>query len=196
MDYRPNIEGVCWFARHVWPDLRRDFPTLAFIIVGRDPAGAVRKLTEMPGIAVTGPVPDVRPYLAPPAIVVIPLRIARGIQNKVLEAMAMARPVVASGGALEGLEVDVGRDVLRADTPQQWGREIRRLLAEHSLREALGQRARACVVQKYTWQARLKPFVDLCERLCGGDPATGGRPAEPPTPATTLDRPDPCRVRG
>jgi len=89
MDYRPNVEGVCWFAREVWPELRREFPELKFYIVGRNPTRAVSQLSGRDGIEVTGTVPDVRSYMQAASAAVCPLQIARGIQNKVLEAMAM-----------------------------------------------------------------------------------------------------------
>jgi len=120
MDYRPNVEGVCWFAKEVWPELKRQVHDLTFTVVGRDPAPAVKALAAQPGIVVTGTVPDVRPYLVAASAVVVPLRIARGIQNKILEAMAMGRPVVASPQALEGLDIAVGTHALQADPPAQW----------------------------------------------------------------------------
>jgi sugar transferase (PEP-CTERM/EpsH1 system associated) len=96
MDYFPNADGACWFAREVYPMLRRRESALEFWIVGRNPTKAVQKLAALPGVSVTGSVPDVRPYLAASVGVVTPLRIARGIQNKVLEALAMGKAVLAS----------------------------------------------------------------------------------------------------
>ncbi|HEY8610227.1 MAG TPA: TIGR03087 family PEP-CTERM/XrtA system glycosyltransferase, partial [Roseomonas sp.] len=110
MDYRPNVEAVEWFAREVMPLLRQRDPAPEFHIVGANPAPAVAALAALPGVHVTGRVPDVRPYLAHAAVAVAPLRIARGIQNKVLEAMAMARPVVASPEAHEGVRARAGKD--------------------------------------------------------------------------------------
>jgi len=165
MDYRPNVEGVCWFAREVWPELRREAPELSFAIVGRNPARAVRDLEAVPGVVVTGSVPDVRPYLRGASAAVVPLRMARGIQNKVLEAMAMAKPVVASQPALEGLDLAVGSHVLQADSPQQWLSGILHMLRDRRASKALGQAARRWVLAEYTWPARLAPLVETCERL-------------------------------
>jgi len=167
MDYRPNVDGVCWFVREVWPDLKRDVPELRFVIVGRDPAKAVEQLARQPGIVVTGTVDDVRPYLAAARAVVVPLRIARGIQNKLLQAMAMGKAVIASPAALEGLDVDVGTDALEADTPGEWRRCITKLLGDGASRSSLGRAARDRVVATYNWSARLRPLVELCERLAG-----------------------------
>ena len=164
MDYRPNVDGVCWFVRHVWPQLRRDLPDLTFTVVGRNPARAVRQLAKLPGVEVTGPVADVRPYLAAADAAICPLRIARGVQNKVLEAMAMGRAVVASPPALEGLDVEVGREVLQADTPAQWQSAIRDIVADEALRSRLGRSARARIEAKYQWASRMAPLVRLCLR--------------------------------
>ena len=167
MDYRPNVEGVCWFARDVWPHLRRSRPDLTFTIVGRDPTRQVRELAEREGIEVTGTVPDVRPYLAAADVVVAPLRIARGIQTKVLEAMAMAKAVVASPAALAGLDVEWGRDVVAAERPEEWIARVGELLAGDTLRRQIEERARQCVLSRYRWEARLAPFVSLCEAVSG-----------------------------
>jgi len=165
MDYRPNAEGVCRFVRDVWPGVRAGRPEATFAIVGRSPTRAVRALAAVPGVRVTGAVPDVRPFLSAAAVAVAPLQIARGLQNKVLEAMAMARPVVATPAALEGLDVRIGRDVLAAEMPEAWRAALTDLLADPGRRDALGQRARRCVETHYTWAARLAPLVDLCRRL-------------------------------
>jgi len=96
MGYYPNQDAACWFAREVFPELRRHQPSLQFVVVGRSPSRAVRALADLPGVTVTGPVPDIRPYLRSAAAVITPLRIARGIQNKALEALAMGKRVLAS----------------------------------------------------------------------------------------------------
>ncbi len=168
MDYRPNAEGVRWFVREVFASLRQEIPELTFVIVGRDPTAAVLKLAEVPGVVVTGSVPDVRPYFKGAAAVVCPLQIARGIQNKVLEAMAMAKPVIASPDAIEGLEAETGRDLLQADTPEQWRRHITDLLSSPAAGAALSVAARGCVETNYTWSARMAPMVSLCRGLADG----------------------------
>ncbi len=165
MDYRPNVEGVCWFVREVWAEVRRALPSATFTIVGRNPTAAVRALAEVPGVVVTGAVGDVRPYLASARAAVAPLRIARGVQNKVLEAMAAGRPVVATGEALEGLDVRPGIDVLQADTPDTWRAHLVTLLADDALAESLARAARRTVTGTYSWSARMNPLVRLCEQL-------------------------------
>lgn len=171
MDYRPNVEGVCWFVRDIWPELQRRRPDLEFIIVGRNPTLAARRLADVPGVTVTGGVPDVRPYLSHAAVAVAPLRVARGVQNKVLEAMAMGNAVVGTRQALEGLDVVPGEHVLQADTAPQWHHALSELLDQDDHRRQLGAAARQHVVREYSWEAQLAPLVDLCLRLAEGQPS-------------------------
>lgn len=163
MDYRPNVDAVRWFCREVWPKLRRSRPEAAFEIVGRRPTDDVRRLADLPGVTVTGAVPDVRPHLARATAVVAPLRIARGIQNKVLEAMAASRPVVASPQALEGLEVRHGEQVLAAESPSEWTTALSDLLSRPELQQQLGVSARRYVERHHDWNVRLAPLADLLE---------------------------------
>jgi polysaccharide biosynthesis protein PslH len=165
MDYHPNIEGVCWFAREVWPGLRRQVPELTFTVVGRDPTPEVRHLADLPGIRVTGTVADVRPFLSSAAVAIVPLRTARGIQNKILEAMAMGRAVVASPPAIEGLDVAVGKEILRADSPDEWHATILGLLSDPGRRESIGRAARERAVTSYSWASHTAPLVSVATRL-------------------------------
>jgi sugar transferase (PEP-CTERM/EpsH1 system associated) len=153
MDYWPNIDAVQWFAAEVFPKLLAAMPNLRFYIVGARPAAAVQALAQQAGVVVTGTVPDVRPYIHHAEIAVAPLRIARGIQNKVLEAMAMARPVIVSGQALEGIEAAPGKDLLLADGADAFIATISALLATPNA--SLGTNARATVEQQYSWPSNL-----------------------------------------
>ncbi|WP_135467483.1 TIGR03087 family PEP-CTERM/XrtA system glycosyltransferase [Crenalkalicoccus roseus] len=162
MDYRPNVEAVCWFAAEVMPRLRaRGGAAPEFHIVGARPAPAVRALARLPGVHVTGAVPDVRPYLAHAAVAVAPLRIARGIQNKVLEAMAMARPVVASPEAFEGVRAVAGRDLLVAEGAAQTAERVAEVL--EGAHPALGRAGRAAVMASHDWAATLRRLDPLLE---------------------------------
>jgi sugar transferase (PEP-CTERM/EpsH1 system associated) len=153
MDYWPNIDAVQWFAADVFPQLRARFPALRFYIVGARPASAVQALAQLPGVVVTGTVPDVRPYIAHAQVAVAPLRIARGIQNKVLEAMAMATPVVVSPQALEGIEAIPGTDLVLAPDAAAFVTAVATLLDQPD--GALGKAARAKVEQLYSWPSNL-----------------------------------------
>jgi sugar transferase (PEP-CTERM/EpsH1 system associated) len=155
MDYWPNVDAVKWFAEHVLPRVRASVPNARFYIVGSRPAPEVLALANE-AIVVTGTVPDVRPYLAHCVAAVAPLRIARGIQNKVLEAMAMGRPVVASQQAFEGIEAAPGRELIVADTPEQHADSVISLLRTPDT--AMGQAARASVERRYSWAAHLSPI--------------------------------------
>jgi len=161
MDYRPNVEAVTWFAGAVMPLLRARDPAPEFWIVGASPAPAVRALAGIPGVRVTGAVPDVRPYIARAAVSVAPLRIARGIQNKVLEAMAMARPVVASSQAFEGVRAVPGRDLLVADGAAATAARIGAVL--DGAHPGLGAAARAAVAAGHDWSATLRRLDPLLE---------------------------------
>ena len=161
MDYRPNIEAVESFARQTLPAIRTVHPDARFAIVGRNPAKAVTALAGLPGVIVTGGVPDVRGWLAAADIVVAPLRIARGIQNKVLEAMAMARPVVASPQAAEGIDAADDSDFLIAANPAEEAVKIVALLADPARAAAIGTAARARMEARYRWSATLAGLPDL-----------------------------------
>lgn len=155
MDYRPNIDAVTWFAEAVWPRVRAARPQAVFQIVGSKPAAEVTKLHGRDGIVVTGRVEDMRPYLAGADVVVAPLRIARGIQNKVLEAMAMARPIVASAAAFEGIDAVAGEHLLVEDAPAAFADRILELVEQPLRARAIGAAARRRVMGRYGWSANL-----------------------------------------
>jgi len=159
MDYAPNIDAVTWFAREVLPRVPG-----RFVIAGRNPAPALCAL-EGERVEVTGAVADMRTWLAAADIVVAPLRIARGIQNKVFEAMAMARPVVASAAAFEGIEAEPGRDLIVADDAEAMSDAINGLLTAPARAFALGKAARARVELDYAWDRRLAPLNPLVAPL-------------------------------
>jgi sugar transferase (PEP-CTERM/EpsH1 system associated) len=154
MDYWPNIDGVTWFAQDMLPAVRARWPQARFYIVGRSPSAAVRALAG-PDVVVTGTVPDVRPYLQHAAAVVAPLRVARGIQNKILEAMAMAQPVITVNACADAIGADASQGLLRADTPAEFVHVLQALLSAPPTRRVLGDRARQYVLQGFSWQAHL-----------------------------------------
>ena len=154
MDYWPNIDAVRWFVQDTLPGLRQQHPALRFHIVGRAPTPEVRALAG-PGVNVTGTVPDVRPYLQHAAAVVAPLRLARGIQNKILEAMAMGRPVVAAAECAQALHAESGREVLTAATVADYQQHVHQLLTQPALASDIGRAGRERVLHSYTWRAHL-----------------------------------------
>lgn len=157
MDYWPNIDAVSWFAAEMLPALRQRWPQLRFHIVGRNPAPAVRALAGA-AVNVTGTVDDVRPWLQHAAAVVAPLRLARGIQNKVLEAMAMARPVVAASACAEAIDATPGRHLLSAETPEEYIHALNRLLEVPAQAWQIGQAGRLQVEHCYGWEGQLRPL--------------------------------------
>ncbi len=159
MDYWPNADAVAWFAADVMPLLRAARPTIELHVVGANPGPETLRLAVLPGVAVTGRVPDVRPYVAHADVCVAPLRIARGIQNKVLEAMAMARPVVASPQAYEGVRAIAGRDVLVADGAADTCATILSVL--DGAHPGLADAGRRAVEAGYAWSATLARLDDI-----------------------------------
>jgi polysaccharide biosynthesis protein PslH len=157
MDYWPNIDAVTWFAREMLPALRRERPEVRFHIVGRSPTAAVRALAS-DAVSVSGTVPDVRPYLQHAAVVVAPLRLARGIQNKVLEAMAMGRPVVAARECGEAIHATAGTELLLAGEPADYIAQLSALLADPQRAARIGDGGRQRVTSNHVWTAQFAGF--------------------------------------
>ncbi|MDF1554870.1 MAG: TIGR03087 family PEP-CTERM/XrtA system glycosyltransferase [Deferrisomatales bacterium] len=157
MDYYPNVDAVVWFACEVLPLVRKTFPEAEFTVVGARPVAEVLALGALPGVKVTGRVDDVRPYVWQADVSVAPIRVARGIQNKVLEAMAMGKPVVATPAAFEGIEAEPGAELVVSDSgPEAFGRAVCDLLKDPGRRRGMGEAARTRVEEAYGWPARLR----------------------------------------
>ena len=186
MDYWPNVDAVVSFARGVFPEIRRRLSDATFYIVGARPARAVRSLAKLPGVKVTGAVPDIRPYLAHARLAVAPLRMVRGVQNNVLEAMAMAKPVLASPQAAEGMEARVGAELLVAADATEFVQQASHLL-EHDNAAATGAAGRTRVLASYAWEKSLNRFEDLL--TCRSGVAAGHRP----TPGNVFHTAGPSR---
>ena len=154
MDYLPNVDAVSWFEGEVLPEVLKHRPNARFYIVGRSPAVQVLALASEK-VVVTGTVPDVRPYLQHAAAVVAPLRIARGIQNKILEAMAMARPVIASAECAAAVDAVKGTELLTAVSTAEYIAELNRVFDAPDTAIAIGHAARQRVVERYSWDAHL-----------------------------------------
>ena len=165
MDYWPNVDAVQWFCDEVFPTLRAADAALAFYIVGSRPSPQVQALAQLPGVSVTGTVPDVRPYIRHATAAVAPLRIARGIQNKVLEAMAMAAPTVVSPQALEGIDAVPGAELVLADGAPAWIAALTALLARSNqdMSREMGCAARARVEHHYSWPSNLACIEEQLE---------------------------------
>ncbi|MHB1415206.1 MAG: glycosyltransferase [Chloroflexota bacterium] len=158
MDFRPNVDAVVWFARSVFPFVRREVPEARFVVVGNSPAPAVRQLALLPGVEVTGPVPDVRPYLAASAVYSVPMRIGGGVRLKVLEAMAAGIPVVSTTLGCAGTTAEAGRHFLRADREDDFARAVVGVLRREGELAAMVREARDLVEARYHWE-RLCPLL-------------------------------------
>ncbi len=161
LDYRPNVDAVCWFCDEVWPTVHGQWGEAKFWLVGRRPTAVVRDLARRPGVELVGQVADVRPWVARAAVVVAPLRLARGLQNKVLEALAMGKAVIASPPALAALSVEPGVHLLSASSPGEWISAVPRVLHDESLRRRLGSAGRSYVETHHHWDRCLEPLGDL-----------------------------------
>lgn len=157
LDYRPNIDAVLWFARDVLPLIRRTRPDASFSAVGHRPPPALLQAAETSGssLRIAGSVPDIRPYFADAAVYVAPMTMGRGVQNKILEAMAMRVPVVASPLAVEGLDAEPGTHLLVANTPTDFTEAVLALLSDAALATRLVAAAGTLIEERYAWGANL-----------------------------------------
>ncbi|HEX2911360.1 MAG TPA: glycosyltransferase [Chloroflexia bacterium] len=160
MDFRPNIDAVSWFAREVWPLVRAARPQARFLIVGRRPAPEVEVLKELPGIIVTGEVPDARPYIRQSSLYVVPMRMGGGVRYKVLEALAMGKAVVSTTMGADGINLEAGREaVIAPENSQEFSQAILTLLADPARRAALGKQGRTFVESHFDWR-NIVPQID------------------------------------
>jgi sugar transferase (PEP-CTERM/EpsH1 system associated) len=161
MDYFANIDGVKWFCEKIFPKIKADYPKVQFYIVGSNPQTAVHDLEKNKDVIVTGFVEDIRPYYMAADVCVIPLRLARGVQNKVLEAMSMGKAVVTTSAAIQGITAVPGEHLLVADNPDDFADTVSMLLKDKDLRTQLGTSARGFVKSHYNWQTNMKRFEEL-----------------------------------
>ena len=153
MNYFPNSDAAIYFCNEIFPRIRENYPKAQFYIVGNRPSDQVKRLETQEGVVVTGYVPDVRPYFEKASVFVAPLRAGSGIQTKNLEAMAMGVPVVTTSVGAMGLEADIGKELLVADTPADFAKQVIHLLDNEDSRELLAQTARTRVETNYSWEA-------------------------------------------
>lgn len=163
-----NADAACFFAKEVFGRIRESRPHATFWIIGAEPGKAVRALSSIPGVVVTGRVDDVRSFAYDAAASVCPIRIGAGIQNKVLESMAMGVPVVTTSVGAEGLLAEPGRHLLVADRPEAMKERVLELLNEPGKAEALSKRARALIEERYSWDGMLSSYRELVEDVLDG----------------------------
>ncbi len=167
MDYRPNVDAVLWFAQEILPRVRKTHMETTFVVAGRAPVPRVQRLAQNPGITVTGPVPDVRPYIAAATVYVTPLRMGGGTRFKILEGMALRRPIVSTTIGAEGFPVANGRELLLADSADEQASAICSLIDDAQTRARLGTAGRAFVEARYQWSAIVPRLQEVYQRTRG-----------------------------
>jgi len=175
MNYLPNIDAVVWFCREILPIVQSQIPEVSFTICGNRPVPAVQRLAKLRGITVTGWVLDTRPYLDEAEVFVAPLRMARGIQNKVLEALAMGLPCVASTAAWSGTVVPKGEGIWATDDAREFAAYVIRLLQDGELRVSLARKARAAAEANYGWDRHLAQLDRVVTAVTQPHPVPGSR---------------------
>jgi len=168
MDYPPNIDAAVWFADAILPIARCSLPELRFVIAGRRPPPNIRALAARPGIEVTGEVEDIRPYLADALAMVVPLRSGGGTRLKILQAMAMERPIVSTTLGAEGLSVRSGEHLLLADSPQAFAEGIVTLARSSRSAARVAEAGRRLALAQYDWRQCLRGLEDLYHSVLSG----------------------------
>jgi sugar transferase (PEP-CTERM/EpsH1 system associated) len=159
MDFRPNVDAVTWFGREVWPLIRREKPTATFYIVGRRPSPAVQSLSSLPGITVTGKVPDARPHVREAALYIVPMRMGGGVRFKVLEALALGKAVLTTSMGADGINLTPGIHAEVADSAEDFAAAAIALLNDQNRRRELAEKGRRFVAQNFDWD-KITPLLD------------------------------------
>lgn len=165
MDWRPNQDAAIYFANEIFPLLKKEIPDLTVTFVGRNPPQHLLNLGAQTGIIFTGLVDDVRQYIAESALYIVPLRIGGGSRLKILEAMAMKKPIVSTSIGAEGLEVTNHRDILLADTPEDFCNLCIKVLRNHQLSESTAENGFELVHEKYKWNSIGKKLLQYLTSL-------------------------------
>jgi len=168
MFYFAYIDGVLNFYNKSFAAVKEKVSNVKFFIVGADPAPSIKKLNEDENVCVTGFVKDVRPFLKKTSVYVVPLRIAPGLQNKILEAMIMKIPVVSTSEAILGIDATDGVDVFVEDNPEKFGERVVELLQNEELCKKIGANARKMVLEKHNWKKNLREYERIFEELTSG----------------------------
>jgi GT2 family glycosyltransferase/glycosyltransferase involved in cell wall biosynthesis len=162
--HEPNVDAVLYFCRSVLPLVRARIPETELLIVGSEPPAAVRSLADIPGVRVTGSVPDIRPFMAESSVYVVPLRLGVGLRGKILEAWAMAMPVVTTSLGCAGLRYRDGENLMVADAPEDFAARVIMLLSDPARRRQLGLNGRKVVEQNYGWEAITSQLHNLYQK--------------------------------
>jgi glycosyltransferase involved in cell wall biosynthesis len=161
MNFPPNVDAAIYFARKIFPHIRRQLPRAEFLIVGANPIKAILELNALPGVAVEGYVPDIRSWIQGAVVAVCPIRYGSGIKNKMLEWMSVGRAIVSTSRGAEGIEAIHGQDMLLADEPRDFARCVIELAQNPTLRFQLTQNARALIERRYTWALSVEKYEQI-----------------------------------
>lgn len=165
LDYYPNIDAVMFFAERCWPSIHQQLPFATWQIVGKNAPLQIQKLAQLPGVSVTGTVPQVLPYLAAAQVAIVPILIGSGTRLKILEAFAMHKAVVSTSVGCEGLAVESGKSLMIADQPELFACEVVALLKDSEKRNALGNAGRSLVEATYSWEHCCDPLLQLLDEM-------------------------------
>lgn len=164
MDYKPNIDAVLWFVQHCWTDIKAQVPNAKLIIAGMNPSSAISKLGGAADIEVTGFVDDIKPFFDQAHIFIAPFQIARGVQNKVLQAMACALPVVCTPLGAEGILCQNNKDIVIANNAHEFTEQAIELAKNLGLRDQIGQQAFSTINSHYGWESVLAPLTEIISK--------------------------------
>ena len=165
MTFKPNIDAVLFFYKEIFPKIKKIFPDIRFYIVGREPVDEILNLKQDKNVTVTGTVDDVRPFIMKANVVIVPMRMGSGMKNKILEAMALSKPIVCTSLALESLDKRCKEAILIGNTPEDFADKVISLLKNQKKRKELGHKARKIVKEIYSWDKSAERYYKLYERL-------------------------------
>ncbi len=167
MDWPPNADGLSWFSREIFPLIKEEVPGIKLYVVGRNPPRRVQRL-EGQSVEVTGFVDDVRDYMATAEVFIVPLRIGSGMRIKILNAMAMGKPVVSTKIGSEGIAAEDGKNIYLANSPLEFARTVIKLLHDEKERKRIGRRGRALVEGRYSWEMITRQLEECYNKIVRG----------------------------